>query len=387
MTLVRSWYVDLAQFAIRTVEKKKMIIIRHPTTSNVSRIVQILIKARFLPLELNHDEQKISFRFWSFNTLTFFLVYWGILLGVYLLGQVASQNINHVIEDYFESSNIIDSISLMLFGTLLTMIFPFCPLFVANGAPSASSLALATDLKWPRHGGKYLLSFLLSCTGSMLINISFFSHMLDGVNVSSQVSAVIYVTPLLQHLLASLYWLIPTLLLSTWVEKFIFLCKSEASEEKIKHARKCIEFYTAIESGFGTFFCFVYGVTQVLLIFAFFVAISRALGGNEPLTVKVVASLGTLLVCSGLMLNIAALTFVLEEAYKCVTSLVKPLQDQLLISVSERRRLKKVIREIENLGPLTGNGYFSITRGVLTSMVSIGITYIIILVQFKMSAS
>ena len=364
-----------------------MMIIRPSNKSIVSRIVQILIKVRFLPLKINHAEQKILFRFCSPVALTFYLVYWGLIICINIVGQLASQKIRYVIEDYFETSNIIDAISLMLFGTLLTVIFPFCPLLLAKGAPSVSSLVLATDLKWPRWGRKFIFSFLLSFSGSMLINISFFSHMLEDVNVSTHVSAVIYVTPLLQHLLASLYWLIPTLLLSTWVEKFIFLCESEAKEEKMKHARKCVDLYTAIESGFGTFFCFLYGVTQLLLIFAFFVVISRALGGNEPLAVKVVSSLGTLLVCSGFMLNIAALTFVLEEAYKCVTSIAKPLQNQLLTSVSERRRIKNVIREIESLGPLSGNGYFSITRGLLTSMVSVGITYIIILVQFKISAS
>ena len=43
---------------------------------------------------------------------------------------------------------------------------------------------------------------------------------------------------------------------------------------------------------------FVFGVTQLSLIFAFFVSILRALGRNEPLVVKVVTSLGTLPVCS-----------------------------------------------------------------------------------------
>ena len=129
-------------------------------------------------------------------------------------------------------------------------------------------------------------------------------------------------------------------------------------------------------------------MTQLLLIFSFFIAISRGLGGTEPLGPKVVSSFGTLLVCFGLMLNIASFTFVLEAGYQSIKSLTSSLQHQLLNnSGSEKKVIKNVIKEIEDLKPLTGNGYFSISRGVLTSKVSVGITYIIILVQFKISAS
>ena len=44
-----------------------------------------------------------------------------------------------------------------------------------------------------------------------------------------------------------------------------------------------------------------------------------------------------------------------------------------------------LFQEIESVGPLTGLGFFEIERNILTSMVSTAVTYIIILVQFKMS--
>ena len=46
---------------------------------------------------------------------------------------------------------------------------------------------------------------------------------------------------------------------------------------------------------------------------------------------------------------------------------------------------KQLFQEIESVGPLTGLGFFEIERKILTSMVSTAVTYIIILVQFKMS--
>ena len=44
------------------------------------------------------------------------------------------------------------------------------------------------------------------------------------------------------------------------------------------------------------------------------------------------------------------------------------------------------LQEVEALGPLTGLGYFTIERSTLTSMVSTAATYVIVLVQFRMSA-
>ena len=40
---------------------------------------------------------------------------------------------------------------------------------------------------------------------------------------------------------------------------------------------------------------------------------------------------------------------------------------------------------IEETGPLTGYGMFQITRSLLTNMISTSITYLIVLVQFKMA--
>ena len=45
------------------------------------------------------------------------------------------------------------------------------------------------------------------------------------------------------------------------------------------------------------------------------------------------------------------------------------------------------LKELERQGPLTGLGFFTIERGTLTGMLSTAVTYIIILVQFRMSTN
>ena len=108
---------------------------------------------------------------------------------------------------------------------------------------------------------------------------------------------------------------------------------------------------------------------------------------HDTMCVKVFCSVGNLIVCTGLMLNIAASPFTLETGYRSVVSLARPLQDQILTNRVDKTLTKNMIKELSDLKPLTGNGYFSITKATLTSMFSVGITYIIILAQFKISAS
>ena len=87
------------------------------------------------------------------------------------------------------------------------------------------------------------------------------------------------------------------------------------------------------------------------------------------------------------MLNIAAFTFVIYDAYKSLKGLTRALQVELLYETEEleRQKIRNVIKEIEKTHALTVKGFFEITRSTLTGMVSVGITYVIILVQFKMS--
>ena len=42
-------------------------------------------------------------------------------------------------------------------------------------------------------------------------------------------------------------------------------------------------------------------------------------------------------------------------------------------------------QKLKRLGPLTGLGLFSMERNTVTCMVSVAVTYIIILIQFKMT--
>ena len=94
-----------------------------------------------------------------------------------------------------------------------------------------------------------------------------------------------------------------------------------------------------------------------------------------------------LLIACSFFLNIAALSVILDTGHKSLKDMTVPLQDKLLYLQEgfEKQSFMNVIKDIEKTGPLNGKGFFNITRGTLTGMLSVGITYIIILVQFKMA--
>ena len=79
------------------------------------------------------------------------------------------------------------------------------------------------------------------------------------------------------------------------------------------------------------------------------------------------------------------ITMTAEKAHKDLKMLASPLQQALVMETEQPKiqSLKILLKEVENVGPLSGNGYFDINRGTLTSMIGISVTYFIILLQFK----
>ena len=156
------------------------------------------------------------------------------------------------------------------------------------------------------------------------------------------------------------------------------------------HAKTCLDLYNDFQSGFGFFLLYiVFSVSQMSLIFFSFLTISEAIGSNEELWAILLLSFGKFSFTVGVPLNIHGLACILDAGYKTMRGLTHLLRRELLQDIErlERQTIEILIKEIEDTGPLNGKGFFNITRGTLTGMLSVGITYLIILVQFKMSLS
>lgn len=78
---------------------------------------------------------------------------------------------------------------------------------------------------------------------------------------------------------------------------------------------------------------------------------------------------------------------IMEDTYISLKDLTIPLEDWIETTDSYKVVLKlgHVIRDIDRVHPMRPMGLFSVDRSILTSMVSVSITYIIILAQFKLT--
>ena len=213
------------------------------------------------------------------------------------------------------------------------------------------------------------------------------NYILRGKNIHLETILALSFINIIQTLVFVLIGMVPALIVSSWMEKFIALCKNTPKGSDVDHAKRCLQLYSDVDKGFGLLFLFSFGMSQVFIIFSLFLSISQAIGSNASGWDKAVISFGYLFISFGILLNIVSLTLVLDAAHKSLKELAKDLQDNAL-NVSdgfERQNTANIMKDIENTGPLNGKGFFEITRGTVTGMVSIGITYVIIIVQFKIS--
>ena len=99
----------------------------------------------------------------------------------------------------------------------------------------------------------------------------------------------------------------------------------------------------------------------------------------------IVQALGFILMVYYFVSALYFTTMTAEKAHQDLKMLATPLQQALVVEQDgpKIQSLKIVLKEVENVGPLSGNGYFDISRGTLTSMIGISVTYFIILLQFK----
>ena len=85
--------------------------------------------------------------------------------------------------------------------------------------------------------------------------------------------------------------------------------------------------------------------------------------------------------------GICVQTLSAEKAFTSIQRLAIPLNKSLIGETRDEniQDVKLLAKEIENIPPLSGNGYFEIRKGTISSIVSNTVTYLIILLQFRTS--
>ena len=130
----------------------------------------------------------------------------------------------------------------------------------------------------------------------------------------------------------------------------------------------------------------MFSLSQVFWIFTIYVGIT---GYFADFSIRSVScySAGMGLFSLGILANILGFSGLIESAHQSLQGMVKTLEKHSL-KVEDRREMLILtyhIKEIEKTRPLSGRGLFLIDRSIITGMVSVAVTYIIILAQFRMS--
>ena len=99
----------------------------------------------------------------------------------------------------------------------------------------------------------------------------------------------------------------------------------------------------------------------------------------------IITMLGYLIYSIVQLVTMELLIFSFHDASVSVRKLRDAAED-LPVDDSNQMRIKRLIRDIEELEPLSGFGLFSVDRTTVTSIMSIKITYLIIMIQFKQSS-
>ena len=112
------------------------------------------------------------------------------------------------------NANIIDKISIYGFSFVNFTTAPICPLLLAKAIPSAQLLTMKRDLKWPKNGLAFVISFLLIFFGSCAAQAGLMWDATEGRNI--KISSVIFssILPMTQVSVLSCFWLIPPFLFS-----------------------------------------------------------------------------------------------------------------------------------------------------------------------------
>ena len=331
--------------------------------SMMLKVLKFLIQIRFLAVELSKN--KISFKMFSFNTLVHILMYIGPMYAI-LFVRLFFLLTNG-------SNDIIDKISGILFVASLYLCVPFSPLIVAKIIPSVPTITLASDLKFPNMWPIFVISTFLCIIGGILIEVNMFRS-------EEEWRMLTYISSL-ANCFITLCWMIPLLIVSAWMEKFIKSCKSNHMEKHANHSKECVKNFSDFQDRVKTYFLFVYRLSQFFVIFALFLAytpirVTDEFSVTDRLSTTIIIALlystGMVLVSISLVLNVLCLTRTLENLNKAMKDLAAPLREELVHEQgwSGRQRIRNILNDIESIRPITEH---SIDRkgSILTAMLSL----------------
>ena len=117
-----------------------------------------------------------------------------------------------------------------------------------------------------------------------------------------------------------------------------------------------------------------------------FLAVGLIIGTkSEEWMPLLIMMLGFILFSIGFLLAMEVILFSIHDLHTSLRKLRRATED--LEDRDDWRTIKDLVRDIEDLDPISGCGLFTVDRTTLTSTISVSITYLIVLIQFKQTST
>ena len=169
------------------------------------------------------------------------------------------------------------------------------------------------------------------------------------------------------------------LLTNSWINFVKELTEKQPPQTLLKPwSRRCINLYRNIEEHLQIHHLIFCTALQISWIMQLFLAITFPL--NLEKVPAIFMATGFSMFSISNFAFIVLLLFTADNLYVNMKNLKRTLRNQ-----NNDVEFKDILEDLEHIEPLTGLGLFQIRKHNLTSMVSIAVTYLIILVQFRLT--
>ena len=111
-----------------------------------------------------------------------------------------------------------------------------------------------------------------------------------------------------------------------------------------------------------------------------FFAVGLTIGAkSSEILPMIISMIGYFLFAAAFLIQLEYLLFAVHDLHRSIGKMKEAAED---VAMSDQAR-KELLREIGDLEPISGYGMFTVDKTTLTSTVSVSITYLIVLLQFK----
>ena len=370
-----------------------------------SRALKLFIRLKLFPVSFEGGQP--VYRRLSANTLAFVIIYpLTLLLLPSMLSMLimVSQNDMAIPGPSYKTDTVTNLASIVLYSSISLL-----PLSVAKGIPklwpliaqkaethqmtdSAPGLLSASPIS------KFVQQILLLAFAHVLILSHIFRSAAPPHATSSPPMYMFMIFLSVVVSLAVLFYLfVCNYFVTVWLRKLTRLCLAWKESSKwapagpapevadlVRHFRSCSE-------GLGSFYQLKFSLAHLGIIAFLYRSLTLLVQNYEGSSVDMLLHVvGYLLYTLSCVWEICITADVAEECLAAVRTLSEPLADvrrKLLArdDVLGAHDVEQLVGRVNGLGPFSARGFFLVQKQTITSIIGSTVTYLIVLIQFKIA--